>query len=123
MDVTFEPVTALSCLHKHRGFREEAEVRIVAIPANSEVFEASQKAGDNRPKKPVHFVRKNGILVPYIELFGTEDSGSKRKLPVTRVIVGPHPAKLNRQKAVALMLEQYEINAEVTISDIPYLGR
>jgi len=122
LDAAFEPVTALSCLHKHRGFREEAEVRIVAIPANPEVFEASQNTGDKRPQKPIHFVTRSSVLVPYIKLFGTEDL-SPNMLPITRVIVGPHPDRLKRQKAVALMLEQHEIDAEVTISDIPYLGR
>ncbi len=122
-DTTLEPVTALSCLHKHRGFREEAEVRIVAIPANPEIFEASQKAGDKQPKKPIHFMTRNGILIPYIKLFGKGGDGAEKKLPIKKIIVGPHPDKLKRQKAVSLMLEQHEIDAEVTVSDIPYLGR
>lgn len=123
LDAALEPVTALACLHKHTGFLEEAEVRIVAIPANPEVLEASQKTGDRRPPKRIHFVTKNGVLVPYIELFERKNLSSKGKLPITRVIVGPHPNKLKRQKAVALMLEQHQIDAEATISDIPYLGR
>src|SRR4051812_35401425 len=92
-------------------------------PANPEVFEASQKAGDKRPEKSLQFWPRNGILVPYITLFGNEVSLSGSKLPIQRIVVGPHPDKLKRQKAVALMLEQHEIDAEVTVSDIPYLGR
>jgi hypothetical protein len=30
----YEPIAVLSCTYKHRGFREEAEVRIVAIPSS-----------------------------------------------------------------------------------------
>ena len=117
----YAPITALSCMHKHRGFREEAEVRIVAVPANDEVFEAAQKRGNKKPKHPVHFVEKHGVLVPYIMLFGDKSSGTATKLPISKVIVGTHPEKFKRQKAVDLMLKQHGIKAEVTVSDIPYL--
>lgn len=117
------PITSLSCSHKHRGFREEAEVRIMVVPANNLVFQVAQKSGDKRPKKPIHFVMKNGVLVPYIMLFGRQSNGNITKLPIKKVMVGPHPERVKRKKAVESLLEQYEIEAKVTVSDIPYLGR
>lgn len=123
LDALAEPMTTLPCLHKHRGFREEVEVRIVVLPSNAELFELAQNSGDKRPRKPVEFAMKNGVLVPYIMLFGRQLNGNATKLPISKVIVGPHPDRLKRQKAVELMLEQHEIEAKVTVSDIPYLGR
>lgn len=123
LDALAEPIAALSCMHKHRGFVEEAEVRIVAVPSNAELFKLAQNSGDKRPRKPVEFAMKNGILVPYIKLFGCQSNGNAAKLPISKVLVGPHPERLKRQKAVELMLEKHEIEAKVTVSDIPYLGR
>jgi len=118
-----EHIAALSCMHKHRGFSEEAEVRIVAVPTNAKLFALAQTAGDKRPKKPVEFAMKQGVLVPFIMLFGRQLSGDAENLPIRRVIVGPHPDKLKRKKSVELMLEEHGIDANVTVSDIPYLGR
>lgn len=119
----YEPTAILACCHKHRGFREEAEVRIVAAPWNAEVREENRKHGNSLPVKRVHFATKNGVHVPYIKLFGQQSNGNASKLPITKVIVGPHPDRLKRRKAVELLLEQYGTEAEVTVSDIPYLGR
>lgn len=119
----FDAVTALSNMHKHLGFREESEVRIVALPSNAELLEAAQKAGDNRPRKLARFQPRNGILVPYIALFERPASEPAARLPITKVIVGPHPERLKRQKAVELLLEQCEVRAKVVVSDIPYIGR
>lgn len=123
LDSLAESITALSCMHKHRGFAEEAEVRIAALPSNTALFELAQNSGDKRPRKPVEFTMKNGVLVPYIMLFGHDSNGDATKLPIIKVIVGPHPERLKRKKAVELMLEQHQIEAKVTVSDIPYLGR
>ncbi|MDB5762389.1 MAG: hypothetical protein JWQ21_1384 [Herminiimonas sp.] len=113
-----EPITALSCLHKHRGFSEEAEVRIVALPTNDEIFQEALKQGEKRPRRPIEFRPKNGVLVPYILLFG-----SGTKLPIRKILVGPHPDKIKRQRAVQMLLEKHGVEADVLVSDIPYLGR
>jgi hypothetical protein len=117
------PISWLACSHKHRGFAEEKEVRIVAVPWNTEVEEEHRKIGDNQPRKTVDFRIGNGTPVPYIKLFGRQSSGKTIHLPISRVIVGPHPEKLKRQQAVALLLKQYGVKANLTVSDIPYLGR
>jgi hypothetical protein len=123
LEPLFDPITKLSCSHKHRGFREEAEIRIVAIPTNGELLKLAQESGDRRPTKSLRFVMKNGLSVPCIMLFGPDASGNSARLPISKVIVGPHPEKRKRQKAVQIMLEQYEVDATVTVSDIPYIGR
>jgi len=121
-EALFEPTISLSTRHKHRGFREESEVRIAVVTSDDEVMRAARKAGDNRPKKPVHFTPRGGVLVPHIALF-ERPAGEAAKLPIRKIIVGPHPEKLKRQKAVEMLLDQCGIEAEVVASDIPYLGR
>lgn len=122
-NATHDAIAKLSCSHKHSGFREEAEVRIVAMPSNKELLKIAQESGDKRPLKPVYFVAKNGVLVPYIKLFGKKEANeSSTKLPISRVIVGPHADRLKRQKSVEVLLEQNKIEAPVIMSDIPYLG-
>lgn len=118
----FEPILSLATRHKHRGFREECEVRISCVTSMKGVdLDAARAAGDTRPKKPVQFALRGGILVPYIALF-ERPSGERAKLPITKIIVGPHPEKLKRQMAIEKLLEELEIGAKVEMSDIPYLG-
>ena len=119
----FEPILCLATRHKHRGFREESEVRISAVTSMIGISQDEARApGDQRPMKPVHFTLRGGILVPYIALF-ERPAGEKAKLPIKKIVVGPHPEKTKRQKAIEKMLGQLDIAAKVVTSDIPFLGR
>ncbi len=115
------PLTQLSVLHKHRGFREEEEIRIVSLRAKPEVEHLIRKEGESRPLRPIRFRSKSGMLIPYIELFGKE-LGEEFQLPIKRVIVGPHADRDKRRISVENLLRQNGVNAEVTVSSIPYLG-
>jgi hypothetical protein len=116
-------LATLSCRYKHAGFKEEAEVRIVAMPTNEDVYRIAFEKGDRRPRKPILFRSSDGLLIPYIALFGRRVGGILEKLPISRIVVGPHIHKVKRQKSLQALLKQAQITAEVTISDIPYLGR
>lgn len=118
----FDPMISLSTRHKHRGFREESEVRIVAGTPNELDTEEARSEGETRHRKPVYFEPRNGVLVPHIALF-ERPAGEMVTLPIKQVVVGPHSERLKRQKAVRLLLDQCGIEADVTTSDIPYLGR
>ena len=71
-------------------------MRIVAIPQAAHVRqEAEQQKIPVRPQKSIlQFVRR-GTAVPHIELF----KDLKMKLPITRIVVGPHREKENRRRA------------------------
>jgi hypothetical protein len=113
----YECITALSVLYKHRGFREEAEVRIVAMPVHPTLVVAT--AGDEvRPEKPVAITLRDGALVPHLALFG-----NGQRLPISSVIVGPHRDRERRKLAVEMLLKQHKVDAEVRMADIPYRGR
>ncbi len=120
-EALFEPVISLATRHKHRGFREESEVRISAMIPNDETIKEARKAADYLPKKPVYFTPRGGVLVPHIALFERPDGGAAR-LPIKKIIVGPHPEKMKRKKSIEMLLGQLEIEAKVVASDIPYLG-
>lgn len=123
LESTFEPVATLSCLYKHWGFHEEREVRIVAIPPNTELIRDGRTEGEARPvRMPKHLLR-GGTPVPYIELFASAAGDAhQRRLPITRVLVGPHPQSHLRKRAVETMLESKGIAVEVVVSQIPYVG-
>lgn len=126
----------LSCLTKHEGFREEKEVRVVVIRPTEITVKDTSSGGEARPVRFVHHHSRNGKLVPYIRLFEGITSPFDYKLPteniaappnkkllIKAIIVGPHPDKEKRGKAVGLLLKQHGIDAEVIVSDIPYLPR
>jgi hypothetical protein len=119
----FEPIIALSCLHKHAGFSEEAEVRIVALLPTPELAAEMKLDNDIRIPKPVEFACRDGVAIPYITLFGENSNGEKARLPITKVIVGPHPERDRRRRAVEMLLAKHEISADVVVSDIPYRGK
>lgn len=104
-------------LHKNSGFMEEREARIVTVPRQS--AGSGEKGFKTKVRK---FKEKAGLLVPYIELFDELSSGVK--LPIKRIIVGPHPDQKKRERSVRLLLEELEITVEdVVLSKIPYIGR
>lgn len=117
----YVPVTMLSTLYKHWGFAEEQEVRVVAIPLHQEAMEKSPSKDDDKQRKVEQFLPKDGLLVPYIELF--RRIGGERKLPIIKVIVGPHSDKQKRVASTKSLLEANGYDIPVIASEIPYIGR
>jgi hypothetical protein len=115
----FDSIAVLSTLWKHKGFKEEREVRIV-------VGEPSPKIQGELANEVTTLFRKiyafprNGIVVPCIHLF--EDQ-KLETLPIRRIIVGPHLDKAQRKKAVEILLQNQGLEAEVSVSAIPFRGR
>lgn len=119
----YDPISSLSCLTKHWGFHEEREVRVVAMLGTDKFIKEARELGEVRPDKFIHHYSRGGVLIPYIRLFEDRTSNSDKKLPIKSVIIGPHPDKFRRKESVAILLKQYGIQAEVTVSDIPYISR
>ena len=121
MDVEegLESNSVLSVLCKHRGFEEEKEVRIVVSEPSSEMGQDfSNKSG--KPYRKVSSYLRDGMVVPCIHLFEDQKLNA---LPIRRVIVGPHPEKQERKKAVEILLRNHGIDAEVLVSDTPFRGK
>jgi len=110
-----------ACRYKHWGFREEQEVRLIsALPVSEEV--QTQMNARGLPLKPRHFRTRSGTTVPYLALFDGITGTSGRSLPIKRIIVGPHSDGENRKRAVQLLLRQHSVQADVSVSAIPYVG-
>ncbi len=122
LESTFEPVATLSCLYKHWGFHEEREVRIVAIPPNEELIQQGRDAGELRPVRPRKMFIRGGTPVPYLDLFAQDPRREVFRLPIRRVIVGPHPQSQLRRQAVEQVLRTAGVHAEIVVSQIPYIG-
>ena len=125
LESTFEPVATLSCLYKHWGFHEEREVRIVAIPPNADLIREGRAAGEERPVRKIQTFTRGGTPIPYLDLFAhgqVEAPHEKPLLPITEVIVGPHPQSQLRRKAVEGILQAKGMAATVVISQIPVLA-
>jgi len=114
-----ESISLLSTICKHKGFEEEKEVRIVVSEPSVEIGPDPLKESEKPYRKAHSFVR-DGVPVPCIHLF--EDQKLKT-LPIRRIIVGPHPEKLHRKRAVEILLHNHGIKATVSVSDTPFRGR
>lgn len=117
-DVFNEFVSAATLL-KHRGFQEEQEVRIVAVPTTEERLLELRKRHDialTVPLKNIHSAPKqDGHARRYIVLFET----SSVSLPILRIIVGPSRDQ-EKNKRLADSLVKHRI--PVVLSETPYLG-
>ena len=119
----FQAFAACACRYKHWGFAEEKEFRLVAIPTPPQVVEVARLEERIIPqKKPVSHFLRNGIAVPYLNLFEGGVGAFGKRLPIKRIIIGPHPEKEKRKSAIESLLNQNNIQAQVTVSEIPYLG-
>lgn len=111
---TLIPLVELSTRHKHCGFKEEREFRIIALPRKREHVE---KGATSRLPVDTSFYLRKGSLVPHLKLFLGEE------LPITRIIIGPHINQSKRVEAVKKLLEQRNLeHIYVEKSDIPYIG-
>jgi hypothetical protein len=123
LEPTFEAVNTLSCLYKHWGFHEEREVRIVAIPPSEDLIREGPLNGELRPTRQLKTFVRNGTPIPYLDLFAQDHAHEGGfRLPITRVIVGPHPQSSLRRYAVEELLRTKGIAAHVVVSRIPFVG-
>jgi hypothetical protein len=98
---------------KDEGFQEEQEYRIVAGRVDQDKItpEATRRV------KEIKFRSKEGLIVPYIELF----EGVSRDLPIISIIVGPHPFQDKQEAAVRMALKSTPFSkAQVRLSAIPF---
>lgn len=106
----YQPFVGCISRYKHCGFREENEVRIVAMPTTK-----GKQIQREKLKKEIKYRQKNSQLVSYIELFETPNI----KLPIDKIIVGPHNEQKDRATKLQAMPENS--NIEITCSNIPYI--
>ncbi len=105
--------------YKHYGFKEENEVRVVALPTviDKEILKLATRDGATlKPEKERKFRNKNGKRIPYIGLFSSTDV----ELPIEKIIIGPHKEKKSRAEELNDKLGKR--NIEITCSEIPYVG-
>ena len=102
---------------KHQGFREEREVRIVAIPAKRRMLEREldKHPEYDAPDRWKHVHSRASKHIRYIKLFDTISA----KLPIKRIIVGPSRNQdKNFARARAIVAEA----VPVTRSATPFIG-
>ena len=116
LEPTYPAIIQCACRYKDWSFFEEKEVRIIAIPTNREIIQYQAMRGIHIPEiTRKEFRRGNGTKAAYIDLF----DGSERRLPVSRIIVGPYGDRTDRKRHVDSLLQQLGLDIPVTISDIP----
>jgi len=106
--------------YKHFGFSEENEVRVVVLPTliDDKFIKLAKEYGENlKPQKERKSRSKNCESIPYIELFDSVDI----KLPIEKIIIGPHKDK--EARAVELRGKLSKTNIEIVCSEIPFVDR
>lgn len=110
-----EAVVRLSERLKHRAFSEEREVRLsLSLVLDERSIKQRDPNGTKKPRN-VRYRVKSDLLMPFVEVFG----GATR-LPIKRIIVGPHPNQSRIAKGLQRMCDGHDV--EITCSETPYVG-
>lgn len=104
----------ISASLKHYAFSEENEFRYVFYIQNYDELILLDKEQKLKRKKIIH----NDNKKPRIHLF----EGLNKKLPIKRIIVGPHENKANIEEELKGWLKQNALDIPVTVSEIPFRG-
>ena len=114
VDRLFRPFVGATSRFKHRAFREESEVRIVAYPLREEEI-PEQERTLTRSFKRTHIRCGN---IAYIKLF---DGNRDLPFPIKRIVVGPYSRQVDlRAEALRLVADQ---DFPVECSCTPYMER
>ncbi len=109
----FGPFSKAATLMKHRGFREEREVRIVAMPQSERALADRGRECELLGRPPIKDVHGNSKK--YVALFESLNA----TLPIKRIIVGPGAnQKEDYEFARALVANRVPI----VISETPFIG-
>ena len=107
---------------KHRAFREEREVRIIISPTTQEFYEYLKEDDPtfNPPDKLFkHIFHRPGTETPTTRLFDYE---KEEKLPVVKIIVGPHRNQHENVDFAKALVDRAEMNVVIQPSETPYTG-
>ena len=119
----FTPFFNCSTRFKHRGFKEENEVRLTVSPTTAEAHNSFKSEDptydpDEKQLKRVRKRIKRGAQVPYIIL---NELGGKRRLPIRQIIIGPQENQDRAYQKVLKIVGNRRIM--ITKSETPYLPR
>jgi hypothetical protein len=103
---------------KHRAFREENEIRIIAIPYKQVMVDEGRSMGasdDGRKVKIIHHRQSSRGDIAHLTLFDTP----KVHLPISRVIVGP---SMDQDASFARARKMLGRRCPVRLSKTPFIG-
>ena len=106
-----EPLLSCSIHYKHWAFAEEREVRLTTILNGRRMLAVDAQEGTT-PREREHHTQCGASR---IHLF--EDLG--RRLPITRIIVGPGCQQPAREAELRALLEKLNLKISVALSNIP----
>jgi hypothetical protein len=111
----FQAFIGMAPRYKHVAFSEEREVRLVAIPWSEGDFERAMKDGPVVGNMKEVRTRNGGV--PYVDVF---EGDVVPRLPIERIIIGPHFDQAARYEEVARLLK-IRPEIDVVCSETPYL--
>jgi hypothetical protein len=111
----FEPFARAAVCLKHRGFREEREVRIVACPQSESALADRGMRNELLHRPPLNKVREQSNSKKCVALF--ESLGVP--LPIMRIIVGPG---VNQKKDYEFARSVVTDQVLIVMSKIPFSG-
>jgi hypothetical protein len=102
---------------KHQAFKEEREVRIITMPWNERI-QGHERSKDAKLKSELCRPGKNGTI-RFLALFDCEQVP---RLPIRKIIVGPHREQLERYEEIIRVTRHLE-HIDVTCSETPLVER
>jgi Protein of unknown function (DUF2971) len=117
-NVALEAFIAGATMYKHQGFKEEREVRIVALPGSLELFNAVSAARRGFAENKIKIIHTSGTAGAkrrHIALFDSLNAA----LPIRRIIVGPSRVQANNYDHVRQIAGT---RFPIILSKTPFIG-
>ncbi len=108
-----DPFWNVSSMLKDDYFSDESEARIVAMLVNLDKPDIRRHT--------IHMRHGDGVSIPYIKIF--EQILIGENCPIDAIIVGPHPEKERRLRALSTYIRHVGLKfIEIIESNVPYVG-
>jgi Protein of unknown function (DUF2971) len=111
----FMPFSRAATLLKHRGFREEREVRIVACPQSEGALADRGRENELSSWPPIKDVHRLNNAKKYVALFESLNA----TLPIMKIIVGPGA---NQNEDYEFARSVVSDRVPIVISETPFIG-
>lgn len=115
-----EPLMSCCIHYKHWAFSEEREVRLTAVLNSPRMHQEYITSGNKlNERQRVLSKKDDGTKVPHIPLFEGLKHGRPCILPIKRIIIGPGPTQIAREKKLKDFLDENRYAIEVSCANMP----
>ena len=117
LEKTWHPLIYCACRYKRAKYRDENEVRIVAVLLDKSKTSIKVDSENHTQKSTDTFLR-DSKNIPCIYLLDKITDIKNNQLPINRILVSPGSGTSERRRAVETLLNECGLNIGISVSNL-----